>query len=58
MLREWAHLDTFDMLSPRYDYPQTLETVCRWGAEAGLVEFEAERCEHGIAIRGRRPAVR
>lgn len=56
LLREWAHLDTFDMLSPRYDYPQTLTTVRRWGAEAGLDDFEAERCRHGIAIRGRCPA--
>lgn len=56
-LREWAYLDTFDMLSPRYDYPQTLRTVRRWGVEAGLVDFEAELCAHGIAIRGRRPAL-
>jgi SAM-dependent methyltransferase len=55
MLREWAYLDAFDMLSPMYDYPQTLRTVRRWGAEAGLAEFEAVRCDHGIAIRGRRP---
>lgn len=52
-LRDWAYLDTFDMLSPRYDYPQTLRTVRRWGTEAKLEDFEAERCAHGIAIRGR-----
>ena len=57
ILREWAYLDTFDMLSPRYDYPQTLATVRRWGAEARLVDFKAERCAHGIAMRGRRPVV-
>jgi SAM-dependent methyltransferase len=56
VLRDWARLDTFDMLSPQYDYPQTLHTVRHWGAEAGLVDFEAERCAQGIAMRGRRPA--
>jgi SAM-dependent methyltransferase len=55
LLREWAYLDTFDMLSPQYDFPQTLDTVRRWGRQAGLVDFEAERCEHGIAMRGRLP---
>jgi SAM-dependent methyltransferase len=55
-LREWAYLDTFDMLSPKYDSPQTLRTVRRWGVQAGLVDFEAELCDHGIAMRGRRPA--
>jgi SAM-dependent methyltransferase len=55
LLREWAHLDAFDMLSPRYDYPQTLKTVRRWGTDADLLDFEAERCEHGIVMRGQRP---
>ncbi|VUX55655.1 2-polyprenyl-3-methyl-5-hydroxy-6-metoxy-1, 4-benzoquinol methylase [uncultured Woeseiaceae bacterium] len=36
MLKEWAILDTFDMLSPAYDYPQTLETIEEWFAETGL----------------------
>ena len=34
----WAVLDTFDALSPRYDEPQTLETVQAWVREAELVE--------------------
>jgi uncharacterized protein YbaR (Trm112 family) len=54
LLREWAYLDTFDMLSPRYDHPQTVGTVRRWGLEAGLDDFEVEVCAHGIAMRGRR----
>ena len=29
-LREWALLDTFDMWSPAYDQPQSLETVRAW----------------------------
>jgi hypothetical protein len=27
LLKEWAYLDTFDMLAPRYDSPQTLSTM-------------------------------
>ena len=29
-LIEWAVLDTFDMLSPAYDQPQTLGDVREW----------------------------
>lgn len=29
-LKEWVILDTFDMLSPEYDYPQTIKTVTQW----------------------------
>ncbi|MGH9421877.1 MAG: methyltransferase domain-containing protein [Thermoanaerobaculia bacterium] len=41
--REWAILDTFDMLAPAHDHPQTAATVQRWLAEAGLRDVEAER---------------
>ncbi|WCJ57816.1 methyltransferase domain-containing protein [Fontisphaera persica] len=54
-LLEWAILDTFDMLSPRYDYPQTLETVRQWFARAGLEEVEVHYGYNGIEGRGRRP---
>jgi SAM-dependent methyltransferase len=40
VLREWAYLDTFDMLAPRYDSPQMLRTVKRWCLEADLVDAE------------------
>ena len=33
-LREWAILDTYDMLGPVYDQPQTPETLRQWFAEA------------------------
>jgi len=39
-LREWAVLDTFDMLSARYDYPQTVETIRKWFSEAGFDNIE------------------
>ena len=55
MLKEWAYLDTFDMLSPRYDSPQTLGTVRRWFKEAGLTEIEVEYGHNGIEGRGKKP---
>ncbi len=39
-LKEWAYLDTFDMLSPIYDKPQTLKAFRRWFEEAGLREID------------------
>ena len=35
-LVEWAILDTFDMLSPEYDQPQTLSTLKKWAIDAKL----------------------
>jgi SAM-dependent methyltransferase len=42
-LREWAFLDTFDMLGPRYDKPQSLETLRGWFEEAGLSDIRVSR---------------
>jgi SAM-dependent methyltransferase len=42
-LREWALLDTFDMLGPRYDQPQTLETLRAWLEAAGLENVWVKR---------------
>jgi SAM-dependent methyltransferase len=53
-LREWAVLDTFDMLSPQYDRPQTPRTLHRWTHEAGLQEIEIGKFGHLVA-RGRKP---
>ena len=54
-LREWAILDTFDMLSPAYDQPQSAATLSAWFAAAGLEQVEIFRHGHLIG-RGRRPA--
>ncbi len=52
-LLEWGTLDTFDMLSPRYDQPQTRESLRRWLAEAGLDRIEV--CDMGFLVgRGRK----
>ncbi|HUR63214.1 MAG TPA: methyltransferase domain-containing protein [Candidatus Thermoplasmatota archaeon] len=55
-LLEWAVLDTFDMLSPRFDHPQTRRAVRRWFREAGLESCEVAYGYTGIYGRGRRPA--
>ena len=43
---EWSLLDTFDMLSPEYDHPQTAKTVMQWLKEAGLEEIEVFKAGH------------
>lgn len=53
-LREWAYLDTFDMLSPAYDKPQTLDTMRRWFEEAGLTEVDVHYGYNGIEGRARK----
>ena len=41
--REWAILDTFDMLASAHDHPQTATTVFAWLTEAGLHDVAAAR---------------
>lgn len=40
---EWGVLDTYDMLSPAFDQPQTEATLRRWLQESGLSEVSVER---------------
>jgi SAM-dependent methyltransferase len=42
-LKEWAVLDTFDMLSPAHDQPQSVSTMRNWAQKAGLHEAETFR---------------
>lgn len=53
MLKEWAYLDTFDMLAPHYDRPATLSTFSRWATEAGFEKVEGEYTPHGVVLRAR-----
>jgi len=53
-LKEWAYLDTFDMLAPKYDSPQTLETVRGWFDAAKLVEVDVRHGYNDIQGRGTR----
>jgi SAM-dependent methyltransferase len=55
VLKEWAYLDTFDMLSPRYDRPAKASEVRRWFDENGLVDAEVGPGHNGIEGRGRIP---
>jgi SAM-dependent methyltransferase len=54
-LHEWAVLDTFDMLAPTYDQPQTPRALASWTRHAGLEAVEIGRFSHLVA-RGRKPA--
>jgi SAM-dependent methyltransferase len=42
-LQEWAVLDTFDMLAPRHDHPQTASRLRSWLEEAGMDDVFVER---------------
>ena len=53
-LQEWSILDTFDMLSPAHDHPQSAATLRSWLSEAGLVATEVFRSGHLVG-RGVRP---
>lgn len=55
-LREWALLDTFDMLAPEYDNPQSIATVRRWLEQAGLREIEVFHESHLVG-RGNNPGL-
>ena len=53
--REHSLMDTFDMLAPAYDRPQTVARVRRWFEEAGLVDVEVHPGVNGLEARGKRP---
>lgn len=53
-IKEWALLDTFDMLAPEYDQPQTANTVRRWLENSGLLSIEVFQSGHLVA-RGIKP---
>jgi len=47
------NLDTFDMLSPRYDRPATKETFRQWAVQASLTDVDAYYSPHGVVLRAR-----
>jgi hypothetical protein len=51
-LKEWAILDLFDILSPTYDQPQTIEAVRTWFHHANLTDVEVDYGFNGIEARG------
>lgn len=54
-LKEWALLDTFDMLAPEYDKPQRARRVRTWLEAAGLTGVEVFRAGHLVGRGHRRP---
>lgn len=54
-LREWAVLDTFDRLSPRYDKPQSLAGVREWFRAGGVRDVSVGYGWNGVVGRGRKP---
>lgn len=50
-LVEWATLDTFDWLSPRYDQPQSPDVLQQWFKEAGMMDIEVFLSDH-LTARG------
>ncbi len=55
VLREFALLDTFDMLAPRYDKPQRRATLRRWLTDEGLTDVAVDPGYNGYELRGRKP---
>ncbi len=53
--KEFARLDIFDMLSPAYDLPSTVEELGKWYQLAGLDSVEVHFGYNGIEGRGRKP---
>jgi len=45
---EWGILNTYDMLSPKYDKPQTRREIMRWFALAGLTEVTVQYGPMGL----------
>ncbi len=56
-LKQWAYLDTFDMLSPMYDKPATLRTFAQWHEEAGLVDVDVRYGFNGLEGRGTKAGI-
>lgn len=54
-LKQWAYLDTMDMVSPKYDLPQTLKTFKKWHEKAGLVDIDVHYGYNGIEGRAKKP---
>lgn len=55
MFKEYAIIEIFDMLSPAYDYPQTLLAFRQWHEEANLERIEVQYGYNGLEGRGIKP---
>ena len=51
-LKDWAILDTYDMLSPSHDHPATIKQYKNWHKQEGLLNIEVQHGYNGIQGRG------
>jgi hypothetical protein len=51
-LKEWAILDTYDMVSPAHDHPATLKQYKSWHEEERLSKIDVHIGYNGIEGRG------
>ena len=49
-LVQWAILDTFDLLSPAYDNPQSLKTLRKWATDANLEIIYCGKGNNGYVL--------
>ncbi len=54
-LIDWAIMDTFDALAPKYDIPASLKDIKKWFHEAGLEIIEIREGGNGIVGNGKKP---
>lgn len=47
---EWSILDTFDMLSPEYDNPQSISTLKKWILKYNLEEIYCGKGDNGYVL--------
>lgn len=52
LLREWSFLDTYDNWAPKFDKPQTVNTVKKWANEVKLENVETEHVGQ-LVVRGK-----
>ena len=50
--KEWSILDTFDMYSPKYDLPQSINEVTKWFKESNLRNISVNYGPNGIIGKG------
>ena len=47
--KERSILDSFDMLTPSYDFPQTIQSVSSWFEKANMVQIEINNGYRGLS---------
>lgn len=56
-LLEWAILDTFDMLSPTYDFPQSINTLKKWAYMNSLQIIYVGYGDNGYVLVAKKPSI-